>query len=164
MLQKEQLQCFSKNLSLAVIRELGRPGILTLDAATGSPSYVLLTGLGRDSATLRAAGTEQTVTLAALAARWHGDYSTLWRTPPGYSTHSASNPSGETLAWISTKLGGDGTAPSQPPREFDAQLKTRLRAFQLAHGLAADGQPGPLTLMQLNRAAGVDEPRLRTDL
>jgi general secretion pathway protein A len=162
-LQKEQLQCFSRNLSLAVIRELGRPGILTLDAATGAPSYALLTGLGRDSATLRAAGTEQTVTLAALAARWQGDFSTLWRTPPGY-TGQASNPSGETLEWISTKLGGDGAAPSQPRREFDAQLKTRLRAFQLAHGLAADGQPGPMTFMQLNRAAGVEEPRLRTDL
>jgi general secretion pathway protein A len=164
VLQKEQLQCFSRNLSLAVIRELGRPGILTLDAATGAPSYALLTGLGRDSATLRAAGTEQTVTLAALAARWQGDFSTLWRTPPGYTGHSASNPSGETVEWISTKLGGDGAAPSQPRREFDAQLKTRLRAFQLAHGLAADGQPGPMTFMQLNRAAGVEEPRLRTEL
>jgi general secretion pathway protein A len=164
VLQKEQLQCFSRNLSLAVIRELGRPGILTLDAATGAPSYALLTGLSRDSATLRAAGTEQTVTLAALAARWQGDFSTLWRTPPGYNGQSASNPSGETLEWISTKLGGDGAAPSQPRREFDAQLKTRLRAFQLAHGLAADGQPGPMTFMQLNRAAGVEEPRLRTDL
>jgi len=164
VLQKEQLQCFSRNLSLAVIRELGRPGILTLDAATGAPSYALLTGLGRDSATLRAAGTEQTVTLAALAARWQGDFSTLWRTPPGYSGQSATNPSVETVEWISTKLGGDGAAPSQPRREFDAQLKTRLRAFQLAHGLAADGQPGPMTFMQLNRAAGVEEPRLRTDL
>jgi general secretion pathway protein A len=164
VLQKEQLQCFSRNLSLAVIRELGRPGILTLDAATGAPSYALLTGLGRDSATLRAAGTEQTVTLAALAARWQGDFSTLWRTPPGYSGQSASNPSGETLEWISTKLDGEGAAPPQPRREFDAQLKARLRAFQLAHGLAADGQPGPMTFMQLNRAAGVEEPRLRTDL
>jgi general secretion pathway protein A len=162
-LQKEQLQCFSRNLSLAVIRELGRPGILTLDAATGAPSYALLTALGRDSATLRAAGTEQTVTLAALAARWQGDFATLWRTPPGYSG-LASNPSGETVEWIATKLGGDGAAPPAPRREFDAQLRTRLRAFQLAHGLAADGQPGPMTFMQLNRAAGVEEPRLRTDL
>ena len=160
-LQKEQLQCFNKNLSLAVIRELGRPGILTLDAATGAPSYAILTGLGRGSATLRAAGTEQTVTLAALAARWQGDFSTLWRTPPGYSGQSFSNPTGETVDWISTKLGVDGAA--QPRRELDAQLKTRLRAFQLAHGLAADGQPGPMTFMQLNRAAGVEEPRLRTD-
>jgi general secretion pathway protein A len=39
-------------------------------------------------------------------------------------------------------------------------MKARLRAFQLAHGLPADGQPGPMTFMQLNRAGGADEPRL----
>jgi general secretion pathway protein A len=162
-LQKEQLQCFSKTLSLALIRELGRPGILTLDADSGAPSYALLTGLGRDSATLRAAGTEQTVTLSALAARWHGDFATLWRAPPGY-TGRASAPSGETVEWIAANLADTKGAPSKPRRELDAQLRTQLRAFQLARGLAADGQPGPMTFMQLNRAAGVEEPRLRTDL
>jgi general secretion pathway protein A len=35
-------------------------------------------------------------------------------------------------------------------------------AFQLTQGLAPDGLVGPQTLMQLNRAAGVDEPRLGT--
>ena len=134
-------------------------------AATGVPSYALLTALGRDSATLRAAGTEQTVTLAALAARWQGDFSTLWRTPPGYPGRTTGNPGGETLEWISASIGDrNGAAPPPARREFDAQLRTRLRAFQLAHGLAADGQPGPMTFMQLNRAAGVEEPRLRTDL
>ncbi|MCM2252783.1 MAG: AAA family ATPase, partial [Ramlibacter sp.] len=83
-LQKEQLNCFSRNLTLASIRELGRPGVLTLDAGSGAPSYAVLTALTRDSATLRAAGTEQTVTLSALAARWRGDFATLWRVPPGY--------------------------------------------------------------------------------
>ncbi len=55
-LEKEQVHCFSRNLSLALIRELGRPGILTLDADTGAPRYALLTGLTRDRATLRAGG------------------------------------------------------------------------------------------------------------
>ncbi|MDB5871283.1 MAG: Peptidoglycan-binding domain 1 [Ramlibacter sp.] len=161
-LQTDHLQCFSKNLSLAVIRELGRPGIVTLDAADGSPSYALLTGLGRDSATLRAAGTEQTVTLAALATRWRGDFATLWREPPGYSARAAANPGGETIEWIAARLASaNGTAPAKGQRELDASLRSQLRAFQLAQGLAADGQPGPLTFMQLNRAAGVEEPRLR---
>jgi len=164
-LQKDQLQCFNKNLSLAVIRELGRPGILTLDSDTGAPSYALLTALGRDTATLRAAGTEQTVTLAALAARWQGDFSTLWRAPPGYSARLGTAPAGETIVWIAAHLApAKGTEPAKATRALDAPLKARLRAFQLAHGLTADGQPGPMTYMQLNRAAGVEEPRLRTEL
>jgi general secretion pathway protein A len=64
-LAREQVQCFSRNLSLPVIRQLGRPGIVTLDTQTGQPSYAILTGLTDRAATLRAAGTEQTVTLAA---------------------------------------------------------------------------------------------------
>jgi len=160
-LPKEQVHCFSRNLSLALIRELGRPGILTLDADTGAPRYALLTGLTRDRATLRAGGSEQTVTLAALAARWRGDFGTLWKSPPGYTGRPGLER--ETVDWLAAGLAAANGAPPPPggQRSFDAGLKTQLRAFQLAQGLAADGQPGPLTFMQLNRAAGVDEPRLR---
>ena len=162
-LQKQQLHCFSKNLSLAVIRELGRPGIVTLDADSGSPSYALLTGLTRDSATLRAAGTEQAVTLSALAARWQGDFATLWRAPPGYTGRLADG--SETVGWIATRLAAanGSSPPADGPKALDAPLRSQLRAFQLSQGLPADGMPGPMTFMQLNRTAGVDEPRLRTE-
>ena len=160
-LEKEQVHCFSRNLSLAVIRELGRPGILTLDADTGAPRYALLTALTHDRATLRAGGSEQTVTLAALAARWQGGFATLWRAPPGYTGRPA--PDAQTVDWMAAHLAtANGVPPPPGPHKFDGTLKTQLRNFQLAQGLAADGQPGPMTFMQLNRAAGVDEPRLRS--
>lgn len=162
-LPKQQLHCFGKNLSLALIRELGRPGIVTLDADSGAPSYALLIGLTRDTATLRAAGTEQTVTLAALAARWQGDFATLWRAPPGY-TGRLSDGRNDTVGWIATRLAeANGSAAAEGPRALDASLRSQLRAFQLSQGLPADGLPGPMTFMQLNRAAGIDEPRLRTE-
>jgi general secretion pathway protein A len=43
-------------------------------------------------------------------------------------------------------------------------LKTRISAFQAVHGLKPDGIAGPATLMQINRAIGIDEPRLATDV
>lgn len=160
-LLKEHLHCFSKNLSLALIRELGRPGILTLDADSGAPSYAVLTGLTRESATLHAGGTEQKVTLAALAARWQGSFATLWQAPPGYTGRPGLD--GETIDWMAARLAAaNGLPPPSGRRAFDAALKSQLRTFQLAQGLPVDGQPGPLTFMQLNRAAGVDEPHLRT--
>ncbi|HXD40493.1 MAG TPA: AAA family ATPase [Ramlibacter sp.] len=164
-LQKDQLNCFSKNLNLALIRELGRPGILTLDAGSGAPSYAVLTGLTRDSATLRAAGTEQTVTLAALAARWQGDFATLWRAPPGYAAGASGSGTRETQDWIAGRLAAVNGSPAPTgKRASDAALvKAQLRSFQLAQGLVADGQVGPMTFMQLNRVAGVEEPRLRTE-
>ena len=162
-LARQQVQCFTRVTSLALIRQLERPGFVMLDSRSAAPSYALLTGLTRDSATLRAAGTEQTVTLAALAARWQGDFSTLWRSPPGYDSRTPNLRSGPVIDWATARLAlVDGVAtPARPV--LDRALTARLRAFQLAQGLEADGQLGPMTVMQLNRSAGVDEPRLRTE-
>ncbi|RYF42416.1 MAG: peptidoglycan-binding protein [Comamonadaceae bacterium] len=164
-LAQEQLQCFSRNTSLALIRQLGRPGILALDTDSTAPSYALLTGLTADSATLRAGNSEQTVTLAALGQRWKGDFSTLWRAPEGYDLRRAkARTSPAVLQWMAVQLakaGGASTAAGSASTE--AALAPRVRAFQVAQGLPADGRPGPMTFMQLNRIAGVDEPRLRTE-
>ena len=126
-----------------------------------SPSYAILTALTADTATLRAAGTEQTVTLAALAARWQGDYATLWRVPPGYAQRGQSR--GEFVNWVAARLAEASKRPAPTePAVMDASMREQLRAFQLAHGLPPDGQLGPMTHMQLNRVSGADEPRLRT--
>ena len=161
-LRREQVQCFRKPISLALIRQLSRPGILTLDAQSGKPSYALLTALTADSATLRAGEGEQTVTLPALAARWRGDFATLWRAPPGYTGRIGDREGGPVVDWVAATLASvDGVPASGDGRTLDAALKSRVQAFQLAQGLPADGRPGPMTLMQLNRAAGVEEPRLQ---
>ena len=163
-LAREQLRCWRSNTSLALIRQLGRPGIVTLDRQSASPAYALLTALTGDSATLRAGGTEQTVTLSALAARWQGDFSTLWRSPAGYSGSIVDGQGGPVMEWVVAQLAAaNGTAPLAGRLVLDASLKARLRVFQLAQGLPTDARLGPLTFMQLNRTAGVDEPRLRTE-
>lgn len=164
-LARQGLQCFSRPLSLALIRQLGRPGIVTLDAATGQPSYAILTGLTDQAATLRAAGTEQVVSLSALAQRWQGDFATLWRSPEGYSDRSRDRAGGSAgVQWVAQRLAVLRQLPAPTgPQPLDAALKSQVRAFQLAQGLQADGLPGPMTYMQLNRASGIDEPRLRTE-
>jgi murein L,D-transpeptidase YcbB/YkuD len=78
-------------------------------------------------------------------------------TPPGYAD-------GAPVDWLSTQLAAAQgmPAPSAPTR-FDAALRSRLNAFQVAQGLKPDGLAGPLTLMQINRATGVDEPQLQDE-
>lgn len=156
--QREDLQCFSRKLPLALIRQLDRPGIVTLDAAAGRPSYALLVALGESSATLRADGTEQTVTLAALAERWDGDFATLWRSPVGFKARAAKGPA---VDWLTTQLAAIKGPDAVAAKAGTTALAAQIHAFQLAQGLPADGKPGAMTYMQLNRAAGIDEPRLR---
>lgn len=170
---QQRVYCFSsKQTALSLLRELNRPGIVTLFDANGTPAYALLTGLTAQTATLRTGAQIHTVPLPVLAQIWRGDFATLWRAAEGYSEKATSGlpiPASDWLAAQLAKVAGaaapqaaasqaaQGTKPSA-----EAALRAKIYAFQLAQGLTPDGQAGPLTVMQLNRATGMDEPRLQT--
>ncbi|WP_332815390.1 AAA family ATPase [Ramlibacter sp.] len=157
-LARESLHCFTRALPLALIRQLDRPGIVVLDRDSGKPSYAVLTALGDNAATLSAGGAAQTVTLAALAARWNGEWATLWRAPPGFDARAPERGGTAVADWVGAQLAKAAGAAGDARA---GALRERIRHFQRAQGLPADGLLGPLTFMQLNRSAGVEEPRLR---
>ncbi|WP_164962920.1 ExeA family protein [Rubrivivax sp. JA1026] len=140
------LACWRTKTGLAQVRDLGRPGLLTLHASDGRRGVVLLTGLSGEHATLAFAdGGQATVDLATLATLWRGEFATLWRPPPGWGVPGGA----EALAgWLDERLPGRGV------------LAPRIVAFQVAHGLQPDGRAGPLTLMQILRTDGDTVPRL----
>ena len=161
----QQLQCYrTASLTVPLLRQLGRPGILTLQPDSGAPVYALLMGLTEQTATLRVAGSLHTVRLVALGRLWRGDFATYWRPPSGYIAGLPDGSSGPAIDRLASQLSLlDGMpAPTAPP-VLDAALRARVRAFQRARGLKPDGQPGPMTFMQIGSAAGAAEPRLQTD-
>jgi len=153
---KQGLPCFKGPGSLALVRQLDRPGLMVLHDGDGRAYHVLLTALTADGATLRRGDSKVTVPLATLGAAWRGEFGTFWRAPADYagsaSLSVASSPGGE---WLAARL-----AQVLPAGAASAPLASRVAAFQVAQGLPPDGLAGPLTLMLLNRATGVDEPRL----
>ena len=125
----------------------------------GRVAYALLVGLTEQSALFRSGDAQQIVPLTDLAGRWHGDFATFWLPPAGYRAGGSSSGESATRDWLGQRFSTlDGTTPG-----IDAPLAARVSAFQLAHGLEPDGRAGPQTLMQLNRAIGVDEPRLQLE-
>ena len=166
------LQCFTQSGAadggLALLRLLDRPAILTLHDASGEPAYVLLQSLGGQHATVSAGGHTQTVSLLALDRQWRGEFRTLWRAPPAYQGRITSGP---LPAWLDAQLdqafsgasSADG-APAPPSIKYDQALRAKVAAFQRAQGLKSDGLAGPVTLMLLNRASGIEEPRLQQAL
>jgi general secretion pathway protein A len=164
----QQLQCYrTDRLTVPLLRQLGRPGILTLQAGNGAPVYAVLMGLGEQTATLRVGASLHSVRLVSLGRLWRGGFSTYWRPPPGYSTglQGGSNaPAIERLASQLARLDGAPAAQASAlPPVLDAALRERVRAFQRAQGLEPDGQPGPMTFMQLDSATAVNQPRLQTN-
>ena len=161
--QRQQVFCFrSGGFTPAVLRQLGRPGIVTLRDENNRSVHALITGLSLQAATLRIGGVSQAVTLDSLDRLWHGDFATFWRAPAGYAGGAAN---GALTPWLAVQLAKvhGQTQPAADAASDAAAVKAQIQAFQSAQALKADGLAGPLTLMQLNRASGVDEPRLQPE-
>jgi general secretion pathway protein A len=150
---QRQVYCLRITTGLAQLRELGRPGLLTLHDAKDRPVYALLTGLGAQRAQLSVGGTSADVPLWVLAGLWRGEFATFWRAPPSYREPMTTERAGPLAEWVAARIPGGAETP----------LKARVSAFQVANGLRPDGLAGPLTLMQINRVSGVDEPRLQSE-
>ncbi len=158
---RQQVRCYKFSPTLATLKSLDRPGFLSLRDDAGRTTSVVLLGLRDDTATLLAEGGPRRVSFAALTKLWQGDFGTLWRMPPGYTTALAEGATGPLVDRLATQLAGLAGEPAPPPRQtMDSALRAKVVRFQTANDLSAVGKAGPTTFMQLNRATGVDEPRL----
>lgn len=156
----QPLRCHrSPTMTLAQIRQLDRPGLLTLEVRGTGLVPVLLRGLSRDRALLQLGpGAPVAVPLAELAAHWRGDFATLWRLAPDAPADADADTH---TRWLAARLAAaPASAPASDAAPDTPRRRQRIAAFQRAQGLPPDGRAGPLTLMQWNRTAGVDEPRL----
>jgi general secretion pathway protein A len=157
--EREQLQCFRiSRMTLNGLRQLDRPAVLTLRLPGQERGWALLTAMTNDTATLQVGDERWLMPVAALAGVWRGEYTTLWRQPPGQSGRLGNGNSGPAAVWAMQqlqRLQENGDLPGSA-RSFDQ----KVRAFQQANGLEAEGIAGPMTFMLINLAAGVAEPRL----
>jgi general secretion pathway protein A len=158
--RRQKVNCFDRlSASLALLRELNRPGIITLAGSNKRPTPAVMTALTEQTATLQLGEQTYRVSLTALAGLWRGDFATLWRVPDDYAEKSVNGKAAPTPEWLQAQL----AKLPEPAGAFQSRsLRERIYAFQLASGLSPDGLAGPMTLMQLNRTAGVNEPRLKT--
>ena len=163
-LAREGLHCYrSRKAGLALLRSLDRPVMLSLVPSAAGEGQRKVTAVLRqltdDKAVLKGVnGTRLEIPVAALATLWHGEITTLWRAP---KTVVSTN--GELMSGAAAQTWLDEQLTKALPTATDAKQGTRrarIRQFQISQGLTPDGQAGPLTLMLLNRAAGVNEPSL----
>ena len=168
-LPRDGLRCYrNRRAGLNLVRQIDRPVMLTLFPSEHADESVsaVLRSLDGDTATLQGNGQTLQVPVAALAQVWRGDMATLWRTPPGMPERGEIVDSPDGAAWLDKQLASSaagGTGPSSRPMT-PALRQSRIHRFQLAQGVTPDGRAGPLTLMLLNRATGVNEPRLHKAL
>jgi general secretion pathway protein A len=158
------LSCRTARGTLGELRQMNRPVVLTLrDADARQPVfYATLLKLDRQKATFALAGKTATVAVAALADQWSGQYSVLWRRPPEPRGQLRQGERGPAVQWLSRQLAvfeGAGASP-EPDPAFDAAMVRRIKRFQLAQDLDADGAVGPKTLIRLAGVGDTAAPKL----
>ena len=161
-----QLRCFRTSTStLAGLRQLDRPGLLTLHTADGQVRVARLVGLGPTRALLASGAQTFSLPLDGLARHWRGEFATLWRPPAGYAEALPPGARGPAVDALAAGLAAlaQQSAPA-PGQVLAGALAGRLAGFQVAQSLRPDGIAGPTTFMQLSRALGNTEPRLATGL
>jgi len=167
--RQKLLLCHRGRSTLAALRKLDRPSLLWLNGPSGT-RVAMLDGFGPQGARLRSGAVAEDLPVAALQAQWRGEFATLWRPPPGYAGTAVEGRETPAAKWVAERLGKlqrdlperitAAEAAASDPLARDAAFEARVRLFQRSQGLGDDGVLGPLTLMQLNRALGLDEPRL----
>jgi len=156
------LRCLQTRGGIDELRQLDRPAVLTLRDNPVIPGYVLLTSLDEKNATITAPGGQpERVSVAALAARLDGEFTTYWRAPASWRDQVAAGDRGPDVDWLAQRLAQlyELAAPREN-QPLDTALIQRLRQFQGAQQLKADGVAGPKTFIRLYQLGRVQEPRL----
>ncbi|MFA9219475.1 MAG: peptidoglycan-binding protein, partial [Sphingomonadaceae bacterium] len=155
------LRCLPSKGGLAELRQLNRPAILTMHDDPAVPAYVLLVALDERKATLRIGGRQQELSVDALAARFEGEFTTLWRAPRSWRDEVHAGDRGPDVDWLARRLAQlYGLKKPQDNQPLDEALLRRLKEFQGAQQLKADGVAGPKTFIRLSQLGGTQEPRL----
>jgi general secretion pathway protein A len=151
-------QCWRGRQGWPGVQQAGRPALLVLRDARGEAAWLLLGSVASGEARVAGAAADGTrgpwarVPLSVLAGIWRGEFLVLWTPPPGWAEADAraAEPARGWAGWLDARLAEHVQAPADTP------WRDRVLAFQLAQELPADGRPGPLTLMRLQRLAGAE--------
>ena len=150
------LSCVWQRGSLAQLKLINRPAILSLIDATGAPHQVVLAGLDTSGARLLIGTQETRVPVAELADYWFGEFLVLWRPQSGDLRPLRAGMRGEDVRWLRQGLEQLNGRPASAGSGdlFDTELERLVEDFQRSRRLAVDGVAGLQTLLVLDAALG----------
>lgn len=158
------VRCYVGQGGIAELRLLDQPALLAIAADGGQPYPAVLIGLEADAVKLNIAGSERRVALSELVAAWNGQFIVLWRPPAAFGNGLVPTQITPAVAWLRESIARIDGRPAGRGTVFDSDLASRVRKFQLAEGLPADGLVGSRTAIRLNVRSGAGGPRIVADL
>jgi len=157
------LHCLFQRGSLAQVRSLDRPVILSLRDDESRQHQVVLSGLDANHAFLSIGAATYPVAVDQLGEYWFGDYLLLWRPHLNQVKQFMPGMRDQDVKWLRESLAMIQGEPVTPMDSdvFDQNLETRVRDYQRDRRLTVDGLVGYRTQIAINTDLNSgDRPRL----
>ena len=156
------LRCLRGYGDLAELERLNRPAVLELWDDATDPFFAALLSIADTNYTLEIEGNVQVVSGPAIQQHWFGNYTVLWRAPPGFNRAIQLGHTGTQVEWLREQLESlTRLAPTTgDPAFFDRDLEVALKKFQRSQQLRPDGIAGPNSLIRLHSSADIPVAKL----
>jgi len=159
--KKHGLYCMNGLGNLQKIRRLNRPAVLKLFSKENEVFYAALTSIDSDNAVIHVDGRTITLSVEDIEKHWFGEYTLLWKVPPGYRRNIYPGYRGQAVKWLHEQLEiAQGLTIQNVKDIYNRELVRQVKKFQLTQGLLPDGVVGPQTIIHLNNATSSREPVL----
>ena len=156
------LRCLRGYGDLAELKRLNRPAVLELWDDSTDPFFAALLSNSGNSYTVEIEATIYVVDSPTIQHHWFGNYTLLWRAPPGFNRAIRLGHTGAQVEWLRDRLESLARlAPTTVDRAFfDRDLEGALKQFQRSQQLRPDGIAGPNSLIQLHSSADIPVAKL----
>lgn len=146
------------------LKDINRPGLMTLATSDKKWVYLLLAGLSENYVLIIENGVERIIPWRDIAPLWTGDFYYVWSRPQGFEKSLQLGDKSDLVTWVAEQFAQLDQQPAPLTRQFYTEkLKKRVELFQRTQNILPDGVIGAQTLRRLNEVLGVDKPLVQLD-
>jgi general secretion pathway protein A len=146
------------------LKDINRPGLITLATPDKKWVYALMIGLSENHALLMANEAQKIVPWNEIANVWNGDLLYVWSRPKGFEGSLQMGDKSDLVTWVAEQFASIDQQPAPLTRQFFTErLQKRVELFQSTHNILPDGVINAQTLRRLNEELGVDKPLVELD-
>ncbi len=146
------------------LKDINRPGLITLATPDKKWVYALIIGLSENHALLLENATQKIVPWSEIANLWNGDLLYVWSRPRGFEANLQMGDKSDLVTWVAEQFATLDKQPAPLTRQFFTErLQKRIELFQSTQNILPDGVINAQTLRRLNEVLGVDKPLAELD-